>query len=52
MRKKRYTLRQLFELWVIWVDEQNINCQEFFEKYNLEGSFIVWLEKREKEIKK
>lgn len=47
MKKKRYTRKQLFDLWVVWIDECNINAQEFFEKYNLEGSFIHWLEQRE-----
>ena len=51
MRKKRYTLRQLFDLWVVWVSDKNIRCQEFYEKYNLEGSFVYWLEKREKKGK-
>ena len=45
---KRYSLKQLRELWIIWVSEKNINCQEFFEKYKLEGSFVVWLENRER----
>ena len=48
---KRYSLKQLRDLWVQWVDECNINCQEFFEKYNLKGSFMVWLENKEKEVK-
>ena len=45
-RQKRYTLKQLYNLWVVWVDEYDINCQELFDKYNLDGSFINWLETR------
>ena len=48
MSKKRYTRKQLYNLWVKWVDETGINCQEFFEKYNLKGSFVHWLEEKEK----
>jgi hypothetical protein len=46
-KKRRYTSKQLYDLWIQWVDECNINAQEFYRKYNLEGSFINWLEKRE-----
>ncbi len=45
--KKRYGLKQLKDLWCIWIDEKNINAQEFFKRYNLDGSFCLWLEKRE-----
>ena len=48
---KRYSLKQLRDLWVQWIDECNINVQEFYEKYNLKGSFMVWLEDKEKEVK-
>jgi hypothetical protein len=47
-KKNRYTLKQLCNLWIIWLTENNINIQEFYEKYNLEGSFIYWLEKKKK----
>jgi len=49
---KVFSLKQLRELWVVWVDEKDINCQEFFEIYNLEGSFVKWLEDRERKITK
>ena len=46
-KRKRYTFKQLYDLWIMWIEECHINTQEFYEKYNLEGSFIHWLEKRE-----
>lgn len=49
--KRKYSLKQLRDLWVNWVDEKNINCQEFFEIYNLDGSFVLWLEKQENKEK-
>ena len=49
-RRRRYSLKQLYYLWIEWVNEKDILCQEFFKKYNLDGSFIVWLEKREKGV--
>lgn len=45
-RRENYTFKQLYDLWIVWLDECNINAQEFYEKYKLEGSFIHWLEER------
>ena len=45
---KRYSLKQLYNLWIEWVEKYNISCQKFYEEYGLPGSFITWLEEREK----
>ena len=42
---KGFTHRRLYNLWIKWLDKHNINAQELFKRYNLEGSFIYWLEK-------
>lgn len=44
---KRYSLKQLHQLWIDWGSEFNISFQKMFREYNLPGSFTSWLEKRE-----
>jgi len=52
VKNKRYSLRQLHYLWIDWVNENDIPCQELFERYNLKGSFTYWLEHKELENSK
>jgi hypothetical protein len=47
-RKVRYTLKQLHSLWIEWVNKYDINCQKFFQDNGLPGSFVMWLNEREK----
>ncbi len=44
---KRYSLKQLYDLWIVWGDEKDISFQKLFREFNLDGSFIKWLEYRE-----
>ena len=45
---KKYTLEELYDLWIIWIIENNINVQRFYEDNNIDKSFVLWLEEREK----
>ncbi len=47
-RPKKYSLKELYNLWIEWIDKYNISVQKFYEEYGLPGSFIKWLEEREK----
>lgn len=46
---KKYSLKQLYNLWIEWGDKYDISFQKMFREYNLPGSFTNWLEKRERE---
>jgi hypothetical protein len=45
---KRYSLKQLYNLWDEWIKTTNICDVTWYEKTGLPGSFIKWLEEREK----
>ncbi len=45
-RFRIYTQKDLHDLWIIWIDENDINAQELFRRYHLSGSFVNWLEKK------
>lgn len=47
---KRYSLKELYNLWIEWTEKYNIRVQKFYEEYGLPRSFIVWLEEREKSL--
>lgn len=41
---KKYTLKELYDLWIIWGDQKNISFQKMFRIFKLDGSFVHWLE--------
>lgn len=44
--KKKFSIKQLYNLWIEWVQETDINIQDMFRRYNLKGSFVKWLENK------
>ena len=41
---KRYSLKQLYQLWIEWGSEKDIMFQKMFRVFKLDGSFVHWLE--------
>jgi hypothetical protein len=46
---RKYELKELFALWCEWAKECDIHLGDFYDYHNMDGGFINWLERREKE---
>lgn len=46
-----YSLKELFQLWIEYLEYYDVTFQELSRKSGLEFSFPKWLEENDKEIK-